>query len=156
MQLISQYSLFNGDLIKISNSSLLFWCELLARHSTCDMLHDTKTSKWEASDIICFSSLQYQHRYSTWHNTHHSLHKAFSVVLQTAAPRLVLLGLFGDLGFLPRLISNTIYDSHFCGNLLASPTLDVHPLYPWYYGSRDTRPTCYRCWWVVVVVMVTV
>ena len=23
-----------------------------------------------------------------------------------------------------------IYDSHFWGNLLASPTLDVHPLYP--------------------------
>ena len=24
-----------------------------------------------------------------------------------------------------------IYDSHFCGNLLASPTLDVHPYYLW-------------------------
>ena len=34
------------------------------------------------------------------------------------------------------LLQQPIYDSSFCGNLLASPTLDVHPLYPWVLPQR--------------------
>ena len=31
------------------------------------------------------------------------------------------------------LIQQPIYHLSFCGNLLASPTLAVHPIYPWWY-----------------------
>ena len=37
------------------------------------------------------------------------------------------------------LIQQPIYHLSFCGNLLASPALDVHPYYLWARHSSDTN-----------------